>query len=112
MPGLVLTFTVVPTAPAKWAGVRSGRSRPGAADLEGVVAVDRVVLVEGPGDGAGQAADGVDVGAARGVDQHLEHAAGQVEVVQIEVSVGHEGRDEVPDAVDRRRHRIAHLLLS
>ena len=38
------------------------------------------------------------------VDQHLEDAAGQVEVVQIEVSVGDEGHDDVPYTVGGR-HR-------
>ena len=90
--GMVFTLTGVPTAPAKCAGRAQRALEPGARHLEGVVPGDRVVLVEGPGERAGERGDRVDVDAAGLVDGDPQHAAGVLEVVEIEM------RDRPPGA--------------
>ena len=71
------------------------------AHLEGVVTVDRVVLVEGAGQLPGDLGQGVDVGAAVTVDEDPEDPAGQLQVVQLQPGGLDEGRDEVLDAGSR-----------
>ena len=71
-----------------------------AADLEGVIACDRVVLIESTRDAPRQLADGVDVRTAWAVDEHLEHAACQLDVVDLQTGRIHEGDHDLPHALD------------
>ena len=79
---LVFTETVVPMAPTKCLGVRNERSRPGTRHLEGVLARDRVVLVEGGGNGAGGPSDRFEVDAVGALDGDAELRAGELEVIE------------------------------
>ena len=71
----------------------------GARHLEGVLAGDGVVLVEGPGDGPGGGGDLLHVGAARLVDGDAQHRTGLLEVEQLEVLGRHEGLDDGSDTL-------------
>ena len=76
----------------------------GARHLERVVAGHRVVVVEVTGDHPGDEGQRVEGDAAGGpgrrVDRDPQRAAAQLDVVEVELEVGDEGRDETGDAVD------------
>ena len=91
-------FTVLPISRWKCAGRAQVALQPGAADLERVVAGDRIVVIEIAADEAGderELIEGDAAGAPGGrVDGDLEDAAVELEVVQIELEVGHDGGDQ------------------
>ncbi len=81
-------------------GCPQGPLEAGGADLEGVVPGDRVVVVEGVRDGAGDGGDGVDVRTALTVDEDLQAAAVEGDVVEVEPGVLEDRLDERTDTVD------------
>ena len=87
---------------------------PGAGDLERVVPAHRVVVIELAADQARGQGDGLEIEAAlelgRTVDGDAQRAAAELEVVEVEVQVGDDRRDQSLDLL--QRVGVAHLVPS
>ena len=107
-------FTVLPISRWKCAGSAQLALEPGAGDLERVVTGHRIVVVELAGDEPGGQGDVLEVDAAlaagRGVDGDPQRAAAELEVVEVELEVGDDGRDERTDALHGAVVAHRHLL--
>ena len=93
-PGTVLIVTCWPTAHAKWAGVRRGRSRPGLDTSRVYLPGDGIGLVEHARDRPGGGGDGLHVDAARAIDGDPQLRPAELEVEQLEAEVGDERFDQ------------------